>query len=164
MEHKMRRFKQLLNEEDAKKILAGSTSGVLSLVDAEGQAYGVPLSFAYDGVRSLYFHSAVNGYKIEAIRTHPQGSFCIIAQDEIKPEEFTTYFRSVIVQGALSIVKELEEIIKGLRLLGDKYAPGIDSSSEIAKSLAHVLVFKMEIESITGKEAIELARERKEKN
>ncbi len=157
----MRRFKQLLSQEETKQILTGSSSGVLSLVDAEGIPYGVPLSFAYDGIRSLYFHSAVNGHKVEAIQAHPQASFCIISQDEIKPEEFTTYFRSVIVQGRLSIVKEPEEIIKGLQLLGNKYAPGIDSTAEIAQSLAHVLVFKLDIENITGKEALELVRQRK---
>lgn len=161
MEHKMRRFKQLLSQEETKRILTGSSSGVLSLVDAEGLPYGVPLSFAYDGIRSLYFHSAVNGHKVEAIQAHPQVSFCIIAQDEVKPEEFTTYFRSVIAQGPLVIVNEPEEVLKGLRLLGDKYAPGIDSSAEIAKGLSHVLVLKMEIENITGKEAIELVNQRK---
>ena len=158
MKHRMRRFKQLLTEEEVKEILATHTGGVLSLVDADGQPYGVPLSFVYDGGRTLYFHSAVAGHKIEAVRAHPQGSFCIIAKDEIKPEAFTTYFRSVIAKGRLVIVEDAGEILKGLRLLGEKYAPGIDSTDEISKSLSHVLVLKMEIEDMTGKQAIELVK------
>lgn len=59
MERKMRRIRQLLSEDDAKGILTTATNGVLSLVDADGSPYGVPLSFAYDNDGHIYFHSAV---------------------------------------------------------------------------------------------------------
>lgn len=48
MERRMRRFRQLLSEDAAKEILLTATNGVLSLVDADGSPYGVPVSFAYD--------------------------------------------------------------------------------------------------------------------
>ncbi len=49
MSRRMRRFKQLLQMDDAVAILNAGTNGVLSLVDAEGKPYGVPLSYVYDG-------------------------------------------------------------------------------------------------------------------
>lgn len=63
----MRRFKQLLQMDDAVAILNAGTNGVLSLVDAEGEPYGVPLSYVYDGEGHIYFHSAVSGHKMECI-------------------------------------------------------------------------------------------------
>ena len=44
MERKMRRFRQLLDAEDAKGILETTSNGVLSLKDTDGEPYGVPLS------------------------------------------------------------------------------------------------------------------------
>ena len=41
-----------------------------------------------------------------------------------------------------------------------KYSPGIDSTAEIDRCLAHVSVLRLEITELTGKEAIELTRER----
>ena len=160
MERKMRRFKQLLDEQATKEILNNATNGVLSLVDSDGEPYGVPISYAYDGDRNIYFHSAVKGHKIECIEADSRCSFCVVAQDLIVPDEFTTYFRSVIVKGRIHPVGSHDEMMKGLLLLCDKYSPGIDPEGEISKCIRHVSVLRLDIDSITGKEAIELVRDR----
>ncbi|MBD5357902.1 MAG: pyridoxamine 5'-phosphate oxidase family protein [Bacteroides sp.] len=162
MERKMRRFKQLLALEETKVILSKGSNGVLSLVDSTGEPYGVPVSYAYDGESCIYLHSAAKGYKIECIESESRCSFCVVGQDRIMPEEFTSYFRSVIVKGTVNIVSEPTEIMKGLLLLCEKYSPGVDSDSEISKCISHVAVLRLDIESMTGKEAIELVRKRKE--
>ena len=160
MERKMRRFKQLLDEQATKEILNNATNGVLSLVDSDGEPYGVPISYAYDGDRNIYFHSAVKGHKIECIEADSRCSFCVVAQDLIVPDEFTTYFRSVIVKGRIHAVGSHYEMMKGLLLLCDKYSPGIDPEAEISKCIRHVSVLRLDIDSMTGKEAIELVRDR----
>ncbi len=162
MERKMRRFKQLLDEQSAKEILYNATNGVLSLVDSDGEPYGVPISYAYDGEGCIYFHSAVKGHKIECIEADSRCSFCVVAQDLIVPDEFTTYFRSVIVKGSIHVVDTRDEMIKGLLLLSGKYSPGIDPDAEISKGINHVSVLRLDIDFITGKEAIELVRKRHE--
>ena len=162
MERKMRRFKQLLDEQSAKEILYNATNGVLSLVDSDGEPYGVPISYAYDGEGCIYFHSAVKGHKIECIEADSRCSFCVVAQDLIVPDEFTTYFRSVIVKGSIHVVDTRDEMIKGLLLLSGKYSPGIDPDAEISKCINHVSVLRLDIDFITGKEAIELVRKRHE--
>lgn len=162
MERKMRRFKQLLDEQATKDILNSATNGVLSLVDSDGEPYGVPISYVYDGDRRIYCHSAVKGHKIECIEANGRCSFCVVGQDMIMPDEFTTYFRSVIVKGSIHAVATRDEMIKGLLLLCGKYSPSIDPDAEIAKSLNHVTVLRLDIDSMTGKEAIELVRKRKE--
>ena len=162
MERKMRRFKQLLKEEDAKNILFKGTNGILSLIDLDGDPYGVPISYVYDGDKSIYFHSAVNGHKIDCIEANSRCSFCVVDQDMVVPEEFTTYFRSVIVRGSIRLVKDHDEIMKGLLLMCDKYSPGIDPDSEISKCFNRVAILRLDVESLTGKEAIELVRQRNE--
>ncbi|MDE6100691.1 MAG: pyridoxamine 5'-phosphate oxidase family protein [Paramuribaculum sp.] len=156
----MRRFKQMLAQQAAKEILLKSTNGVLSLIDPVGEPYGVPVSYVYDGDSSIYFHSAAEGYKIDCVVANGDCSFCVIGQDLIMPEEFTSYFRSVIVKGKIHIVANKEEVEKGLMLLCDKYSPGVDPEQEISRCLRHVAVLRLDIETMTGKEAIELVRMR----
>lgn len=160
MEIRMRRCRQRLTEECTKEILTKVTNGVLSLVDSEGEPYGVPVSYVYDGHKCIYFHSAIQGHKIDCIESNQRCSFCVVAQDLIIPEEFTSYFRSVIVSGIIHIVSDPDEIIRGLSLLCDKYSPGIDAASEISRCLSHVAVLRLDIENMTGKEAIELVGKR----
>lgn len=104
----------------------------------------------------------MKGHKIDCIGADSRCSFCVVGQDMIVPDEFTSYFRSVIVNGRVSIMSSQDEIMKGLLLLCEKYSPGIDSGSEIAKCLGHVTVLRLDIDEMTGKEAIELVRQRKE--
>ncbi|MDE7396789.1 MAG: pyridoxamine 5'-phosphate oxidase family protein [Muribaculum sp.] len=162
MERKMRRFKQLLSEQAVKEILNNSTNGILSLVDIDGRPYGVPISYVFDGDKAIYFHCAVAGHKIDCIAANNHASFCVVGQDSIVPDEFTSYFRSVIVRGIITIVTSREEVMKGLMLLCDKYSPGINPDSEISKCISHVSVLRLDIDSMTGKEAIELVRKRNE--
>ena len=157
---KMRRLKQQIPEAEAKDILKKATNGVLCLTDYENKPYGVPMSFIYDGDRSIYFHCALTGRKIECIKHNSNACFTIIDQDEIHPTEFTTYFRSVIVEGIIKIIEERKEMIEALKLLSSKYSPGLDCEPEIEKGINRVLILKLEIDSITGKEAIELTRKR----
>ena len=156
----MRRFRQQIPLEEAKEILNRATNGVLCLTDADNRPYGVPMSFIYDGGGKIYFHCAPEGRKIECIRHNSNAGFTIIDQDEIHPEKFTTYFRSVIVEGHIKIIDDRNEMTDALRLLSTKYSPGIDCEPEIEKGLNRVSILKLEIESVTGKEAIELTKSR----
>ena len=158
----MRRNRQQLSREECERILGRCTSGVLALTGDDGYPYAVPLSYVYaDG--AIIFHSAVEGHKVDAIRRDNRCSFCVIEQDDIKPVEFTTYFRSVIAIGRISILENTDEKVQALRLLGRRYSPGDESGlqHEIDKSLDHVLLLRLDIDHLSGKEAIELAKTRK---
>lgn len=161
MFREMRRHAQLLSEEETALILKSASSGVLAVAGDDGYPYAVPLSYVYDG-EYIYFHCAVTGHKIDAIRQNPKVSFCVIAKDDILPEKFTTQFASVIVFGKAEILTDKEEKIAALRLLAEKYSPGADGAErEISGSLDRTGVVKIVVEHMTGKEAIELTRQRK---
>ncbi len=79
------------------------------------------------------------------------------------PERFTTHFRSVIAFGQTSLLEDAGEVRSALQALGIKYAPMESAQrleSEIEQSGARVNIIKLEIEHMTGKEAIELAKRR----
>ena len=104
----MRRNRQQLSREECERTLDRCTSGVLALAGDSGYPYAVPLSYVYaDG--AIIFHSAVEGHKVDAIKRDNRCSFCVIEQDEIKPAEFTTYFRSVIAFGRIHILETADE-------------------------------------------------------
>ena len=158
----MRRNRQQLSREECERILGRGTSGVLALAGDGGYPYAVPLSYVY-AEGAIIFHSAMQGHKVDAIRRDSRCSFCVIEQDEVKPAEFTTYFRSVIAFGRISILENTDEKVQALRLLGRRYSPGDESGlqHEIDKSLDHVLLLRLDIDHLSGKEAIELAKTRK---
>ena len=157
----MRRNRQQLSREECERILDRCTSGVLALTGDGGYPYAVPLSYVYaDG--SIIFHSAVQGHKVDAIKRDSRCSFCVIEQDEIRPAEFTTYFRSVIAFGRIHTLEDAAEKVQALRLLGRRYSPNDEPGlqHEIDKSLDHVLLLRLDIDHLSGKEAIELTRAR----
>ncbi|HEY9543375.1 pyridoxamine 5'-phosphate oxidase family protein [Prevotella sp.] len=157
----MRRKRQLLSGAESIEILNQATSGVLSLIGDEGYPYGVPISYVYyDG--KLFFHSALAGHKIDAIRNNAKASFTVIAADDVKPKEFTTYFRSVICFGKVHIIEDGDEKMCTLRLLSERYSPNDEEglNEEIRKSFSHMCMICFEIEHMTGKEAIELVRQK----
>ena len=156
----MRRKRQQLSEEKSIGILQKSTAGTLALLGDNGYPYAVPISYVYaDG--KLYFHSALSGHKIDAIRNCDKASFCVIDQDEVHPEKYTTYFRSVIAFGRIHIIEDEQEKLATARLLGDRYNPNQEEAlqKEIEKGLSRMVMIRFDIEHLTGKEAIELVNQ-----
>ena len=154
----MRRKNQLLSPEEAESILRQGTSGVLSLLGDGGYPYGVPLSYVYHNGK-LYFHCAKAGHKLDAIRREGKCSFCVIGQDQVVPEEYTSYFRSVIAFGKVRILEEDGEKRRAIERLAAKYAPG-DSQDQRSRAIERewkpLCMLEMELEHVTGKEAKEL--------
>ncbi len=155
----MRRFKQQLGQDEVERILRANTSGVLALTDSDGYPYAVPLSYVYSNGK-IYFHSAGSGHKIDAVKYCKKASFCVIDKDEVKPEKYTTLYRSVIAFGKVEIVTDGEETFSAIKELGDKYYPNHDTElqQEIDKNINRFVIIRLEIEHITGKQARELRK------
>lgn len=152
----MRRFKQELGKDECEKILAESTSGVLAVIGDGGYPYAVPLSFAYENGK-IYFHCAYEGHKLDAIKDCPKVSFCVTAEDNVVPERYTTYYKSVIAFGTAKIL-DGEEKRDALELLAKKYAPLPEDRRrrEIDDNIRRTCMVEINIEHLTGKQAKEL--------
>lgn len=163
MFREMRRKKQALPPEECISVLERGTSGVLALLGDGGYPYAVPLSYVFDEGR-LYFHCAKAGHKLDAIQQDGRASFCVVEQDKVVPEEYTTYFRSVIVFGSIRILKDAAGMREAVEKLAVKYAP--DDTAEhreqmILRDWAPLCILEMTAEHVTGKEAIELVKTRR---
>lgn len=159
MFREMRRHKQLLPKETAVEILERNTSGTLALLGDEGYPYALPISYVYaDG--KLYFHSAKTGHKVDAIKSCDKASFSVIDQDQIVPEKYTTYFRSVIAFGKIRLVEDLDEIYRIATVLAMKYSPDFEEGikAEIDSTIKSLAIIELDIEHMTAKEAIELVK------
>ena len=142
----MRRKRQQLSEEESIGILQKATSGTLALLGDGGYPYAVPISYVYHE-RKLYFHSALAGHKVDAIRKCNKASFCVI-------------FRSVIAFGRIHIIEDEHEKLEVARMLGNRYNPNQEEAlqKEIENGLSRMLMIRLDIEHLTGKEAIELVK------
>ena len=159
----MRRKRQQLTEAECAQILNRNTSGVLAVLGDEGYPYAVPMSYVYDG-KTLYFHCAKSGHKLDAIKSCDKVSFCVVDQDDVVPQEYTTYFRSVILFGRASVLNNEEEILSAIEKLAIKYYPTDSKENRdiaIKKEYAAMCIIKIAIDHMTGKESIELAKSKK---
>lgn len=161
MFREMRRGQQLLSVEDTRAVMDRCTNGVLACLGDEAYPYAVPISYAYRD-NKIYFHSAQSGHKIDGILKHPKVSLAVVDEDTIVSKEYTSYFRSVIAFGQARIV-EGDERVAGFRALVEKYS-GDQPEEAKEKAIAEckrAIIVAIDIEHITGKEAIEYVKAKK---
>ncbi len=159
MFREMRRNRQMLTQEECIRILETDSSGVLAVLGDEDYPYTVPLSYVYDSQR-LYFHCALSGHKLDAVQKHDKASFCVIHQDLIVPEEYTTHYQSVIAFGRVKILQDESEKWDAAVRLARRYAPDdsdLNRENVIKKSWNALCMLEMTIEHLSGKRAKELA-------
>lgn len=158
MFREMRRSKQLLSGEDTLAVMNRCKNGALACIGDDDYPYSVPLSYVYYNDK-IYFHSAKAGHKIDGIAKNPKVSFSVIDEDTIVSEEYTSYFRSVIAFGLARVV-EGDEWVEAFKALVEKYSgdqPEETKHKEIRECTeSHIIA--IDVEHITGKEAIELVK------
>lgn len=149
--HKMRREDRALPEDEALKLLNQAEYGVLSTVSGEGQPYGLPLNFCFHN-GAIYFHSAMEGQKIDHITAGPKVSFCVVGQTRLLPAKFSTKYESVIVFGSAEEVFA-ETKLTALEKLIRKYSPDhIEKGKKYIEASHHeTRVFRINIDHLTGK-------------
>ena len=156
----MRRCNQELAAADCREILQHGSCGVLAVLGDEDYPYAVPLNYVYDRAgERLLFHCATSGHKLDAIRRCDKASFCVVGQDMVVAEEYTSYFRSVIAFGRIRVLEQPEEILAAIELLAVKYAPE-DSPEQrrrvIDSALPRLCMLELRLEHLSGKQAREL--------
>ena len=151
----MRRTRLALDERECREILERGKYGVLDVQGDEGYPYAVPLNYVLvDGV--IYFHSAKEGHKIDAIAREVKASFCVVDKSAVVPELFATAFKSVIAFGRVRIVEEQDERDRALIALVEALSPRVGQESKHAEIDScrlndSVAVLAFEPELITGK-------------
>lgn len=153
MFRQMRRKNQALSAEECEKILRKGTSGVIALDGDDGYPYAVPISYVFCD-HKIYFHCAKSGHKLDAIARNEKASFCVIGEDHVIPEEYTTQYKSVIVFGKIRILEDDGEKRAAIEQLALKYAPDDtreNRQKEIEQYQSALCMLEMSIAHMSGK-------------
>ena len=160
MFREMRRKLQQLSDEEAEAVLRRGKYGVLALSGDDGYPYAVPISYVYaDG--KLYFHCAMAGHKLDAMKRDDKASFCVVDKNELHPETYTTHFCSVIAFGRTRIIVDGDEKRRALMRIAEKFGPEGDAqgrNKEVDATIARACLVEFSIERFTGKQAKELVK------
>lgn len=154
----MRKESRAMDSQWALEVMHKAPYITVSFVDADNNAYGLPLSLASDDDVNWYFHGALEGKKLAAIKAHP--IVCLSAVTRCAPTigpkdgSFTLQYKSAIAFGKAEIVTTDAEKIHGLRLICQRFLPkhmdAFDQS--IARSLSRTIVVRITLtEPPTGK-------------
>ena len=156
----MRRFKQQLSDEEAKRILAEGQTLILAVHGDDGYPYAVPLNYVYhDG--KVYVHCAKAGHKLDAMKADPKVSFTVIERDDVVPEKLATYYRSIIAFGHARILEDADEKRHAAEVLGLRYYNVPEAvQKEIDCTWNALVCIEITIDHMTGKEARDLAMQR----
>ena len=143
-------------------MMQNGSHGVLAVLGDDGYPYTIPLSYAVQGDEVL-FHCAPEGHKLDALRRCDKVSFCVVAQDDVVAEKYTTFYRSVVAFGRLRELTDLAERKQAMWQITDKYSPNEPrekTAATIERALDHMAVLALHIEHVAGKEAVELSSAR----
>ena len=155
MFREMRRVKQLLPMDETIAVMGRCTNGSLACLGDNDYPYSLPLNYVYHNGR-IYFHTAKDGHKIDAITKHMKVSFSVVDEDTIVSEAYTSYFRSVIAFGKARITEE-NEWLEAFKALVEKYSSDQPEEAKhneiIGCRQTHIIA--IDVDHITGKEAIE---------
>lgn len=148
----MRRKDREMNRDFALMVVDTCEYAVLSLIRPDGSPYAVPVSIARDQ-DSIYFHGAPAGEKAEAMEANPRVSLACVGATHRMEHEFTTEYESAIVFGTAARVTEEAELLYALRLICERHTPlNMDRfDEEVARSLTRTAVWRIAIDSVTGK-------------
>lgn len=150
---KMRRHGQQVSQEECRQVLRTEGRCVLSVLGEGGYPYGIPLDFYFDEVRGkVYFHSAREGHKVDALRSNPKACMTTWNTGFKKPGDWAWYVTSVICFGRVRLVEEEDLALDALFQIGKKYYPSAEEARELAqKTLSRVQILELTIDHMTGK-------------
>ncbi|MDP3386821.1 MAG: pyridoxamine 5'-phosphate oxidase family protein [Eubacteriales bacterium] len=149
----LRRIDRKMDSPSVETILKDGDYGVMSCVGDHGYGYGVALNYVYYD-NAIYFHSACDGHKLDAIENYNKVSFLVVGKSLVIPDELRTQYESVIAFGKASIV-DGQEKADALFRIGDKYSKGFEAivKDEIEKLFSNTCVVKIQIDHKEGKSA-----------
>ena len=151
-----RKEKELLDQESIKAIIRECSVCRLGL-SVNDNPYIVPVSFGFDGL-SIYFHTAIEGKKIEYIQANNKVCFEFehklqLAPDQKDPCKWTFSFQTVIGYGKIHELMEKDQKINGLSHIMAQYSKRKWVFNE--EILKMIRLWKISIENMTAKQSIE---------
>ncbi len=156
MEFKMVNVKRELDEGSTWELLSQASHAVVSTVDADGDPYGVPVSYVLVGER-VYLHGSVAaGHRMANLGSGCRACLTVVTQDDVVPGGFTTRYASAMAFGRLRPARDDAEKRLGLEAFLRKYSPDHMEAGlrYIDAALAKTAVSVLEVERVSGKSSV----------
>lgn len=121
-----------------------------------GKPYIVPLCFGYED-RTVYFHMAQSGKKLDILRSNPQVCVEFEADCELVRKDYSACcdwgmkYRSVIGFGAAEIVEDPQEKDHALQVIMRQYADSDEPFTFSPAVFKQTAVIRVRIDEMTGK-------------
>ena len=144
--------KEIIDPEIIKSIFESADICRIGLIDGD-MAYIVPMNFGYEN-RYIYFHSAVEGRKIDILKSNPKVSFEIDVDHKIIESgpacSWSASYLSVMGHGEVEFIHDLIEKKRGLNLIMKKYS-GKNEWAFPDETVARTLIFRISFKYISCK-------------
>lgn len=151
----MRRKDLAMAQAETLALIDANDYAVLCLVDPDGLPYGIPMDYVRRG-DSLYFHGAKEGRKVDSMRVNPRASAVIVGDTRVIPEKFGRKYISAIVEGSIELVDDPDAKRQAMTWVVESRSPDYREKGQavIEKMLDRVLVYKLNMESVSGKHGL----------
>ncbi|MGP1569627.1 MAG: pyridoxamine 5'-phosphate oxidase family protein [Eubacteriales bacterium] len=151
-----RKDRQITDKQEIIEIIKKCQICRLGLND-NGYPYILPLNFGFDADGDeikLYFHSALEGHKVELIKNDERASFEMDTEHELDYVEEKGYctfnYASVMGKGKIKILEDDDEKLEVLKKLMNQYHPGKNAYFNPA-AVPRTLVYVLTVQEITAK-------------
>jgi len=148
--------KEITDRSVVEGLLTTCPVGRLATNGKDGYPNMKPVNFSYHGGK-IYFHSALEGEKIEDIKRDDRVCFetdlpIAFVRAKNQPCEASYLYRSVIVKGRASLVTDPQERTTAFRSLMEKYQPGGGYGPYLTEKLGITGIVRIDVQAMTGKE------------
>lgn len=163
----LRNVKRSSTDDDKiQDFLQRAKIGFLGL-SSDDVPYVIPLNFSFLN-NAIYFHGAEEGRKITYIEQNSRACFTISENygtiTSPVPAKTDTAFMSIIIEGNLERVTDLDEATAAMQVMLDKYVPGYYDKPlgrthldrYVSPLGSKTAIFKLSAASLTAKEKAEI--------
>lgn len=156
MKYRMRKEKRQISPKEVLQVIDKCDVCRIGLYDGESP-YIVPMNFGFesiDGQLWLYFHSAVEGRKLDILKKNPNVCFEMDTSHKLTtgpmPCDYSMNYECVMGEGELEIVKNRNDKLHALSMLLKHY--GKTGPHEWREEvLAITCVLRLRVNFISGK-------------
>lgn len=149
-----RRKKNMISDEEAKKLLLQEKRAVLSVNGDDGYPFAFPINYFYEPESGkIYFHGAKAGHKVDSLKKDDKVCFTVYGNEHYEEGDWAPYLQSVVVFGRCRMIDDIQITEAKVRELAERYYPTQEEiDAEIAADLRAVQLYEITIEHMSGKQ------------
>lgn len=123
-------------------------------ISYQDMPYIIPMNFGYAD-KVLYFHSAKEGLKLSILRENPQACFEVEIDTQLVAGKqacnWSMRYQTVVGFGEVEFIDDLEAKGEAMRIIMRQYNNDLPLPAD--KALAEVTLYKLNINTMTGKQS-----------